>query len=78
MNVKSYSDKKLIKSIELIAFLTYRGFSWIGEPLGDGRFKWAAFEDTQELRAAIDEFYRDSNERRLFDHHRRAKQFLLD
>lgn len=74
MPTKTYDTK----SVEEIAFLRFQGFRLIGQPFGDGRYKWASFEDSEELRGAIQEFYNGSGEKRLFDELRNAKQFLLD
>lgn len=78
MNVEKFTNKKLFKSVELIAFLSLRGFKWLGEPVRDGKYSWAAFEDTDALRQTVDEFYADSEARKLFDYHRRTKQYLMD
>ncbi len=74
LKTKTYDSK----SVEEIAFLRFKGFRLIGQPFGDGRYKWASFEDGQELRKAIEAFYNGSPEKRLFDELRNAKQFLLD
>lgn len=72
------SEKHLTKSVEEVAYLRFRGFRLIGSPVGDGRFKWASFERTDALDQALSDFYNGSDEKRLFDELRNAKQFLLD
>ena len=66
------------KSIEEIAFLRYKGFRLVGPPFGEGRYKWARFEDSFDLRSAVQSFYNGSTEKRLFDELRNAKQYLMD
>ena len=64
--------------MEEVAYLRFRGFKLTGPPVGDGRYKWASFEKSERLDAAIQEFYNGSDAKRLFDELRTAKQFLLD
>jgi len=72
-------EKHRTKSIEELAFLRFKGFRLTGPPVGDGgRYKWACFEKSKELDAAIQDFYNGSDAKRLFDELRNAKQFLLD
>jgi len=66
------------KSVEEVAFLRLKGFKLVGPPVGEGRFKYATFEDSDERRIATQNFYNGCDEKRLFDELRNAKQFLLD
>ncbi|GEM_PF-2650194 len=66
------------KSVEEIAYLRFRGFQLVGEPYGQGRFKWARFVDSKELREVAQAFWNGCQEKRLFDELRNAKQFLMD
>lgn len=61
-----------------MAYLRFKGFKLVGPPIGDGRYKWACFEKSEELDVAIQDFYNGSDAKRLFDELRNAKQFLLD
>jgi len=66
------------KSVEEVAFLRAAGYKLNSEPIGEGRFKWASFEDSLELRQNVRDFYNGSPEKRLFDELRNAKQYLMD
>ncbi len=70
-----------VKSLYEASFLCFRGFNLIGkEPLVDEKGKWfLIFEETEELRNAVQEFYGKKNkERDLFNAFRLVKDFLYD
>ena len=71
-------EKHRTKSVEEVAYLRFKGFKLVGEPVGDGRYKWALFEDSEKLQKAVEDFYNGSKEKLLFDQLRNAKQYLLD
>ena len=78
MKVEKCIEKHYCKAVEEVAFLRFKGFKLVGPPVGDGRYKWACFEKSEELDAEIQNFYNGSDAKRLFDELRNAKQFLLD
>lgn len=63
-------------NLYLAAYLISRGFSMRGIS-GSGRLKKILFDDTPEVREACNEFFGDSEARRLFDCYRRAKDYLF-
>ena len=78
MKEKKSIPEKHVKTIELVAYLMSQGFMPVGERQGEGKFRWAVFEDTEALRKAIEAFYSNSEAMRFFDFLRRAKQYLMD
>lgn len=78
MRAEKCIEKHYSKAVEEVAYLRFKGFKLVGPPIGDGRYKWACFEKSEELDVAIQDFYNGSDAKRLFDELRNAKQFLLD
>ena len=63
-------------NLYLATYLLSRGFKMKGLK-GSGRLKKILFDDMPEVHKACNDFYEDSEARRLFDCYRRAKNYLL-
>ncbi len=77
-NPKEQSPSYLTKCVEEVAFLRFMGFRLVGQPEGDGRYKWARFANSTELQKAVQDFFNGCDAKRLFDELRNAKQYLMD
>ncbi len=69
-----------VKDLDEAAFLSSRGFAIVGKEPAEGDRKWfLLFEETPELRKAVNEFYgKECRERDVLDAFRRVKKFIYD
>lgn len=63
-------------NLYLATYLLYCGFDMRGIK-GSGKTKRILFEDCPEVNQACEEFYNNSEARRLFDCYRRTKDYLF-
>ena len=78
MKIENITDKHYTKSVEEIAYLRFKGFKFLEPPIGDGKYRWACFPKSERLQKTVQEFYNGSDEKKLFDELRNAKQYLMD
>jgi len=63
-------------NLYLATYLIFRGFAMKGLK-GDGKLKKILFDNSPDVTNACEDFYADSEARRLFDCYRRAKDYLF-
>jgi hypothetical protein len=63
-------------NLYLATYLLFCGFTMKGLK-GDGKLKKILFDHSPEITKACEDFYADSDARRLFDCYRRAKDYLF-
>jgi len=63
-------------NLYLATYLIFRGFAMKGLT-GDGKLKKVLFDNSPDVIKACEDFYADSEARRLFDCYRKAKDYLF-